>query len=90
MNWETFIYLNCLLKFYSSPNEEYIQFFVNLIDHFNKGMVPKEEYAVAVDSLFKEQFAGDEDVGESSLANDVKRMFQQVGIINLETGELDI
>lgn len=42
IDWEKFISLNCLLKFNTASLDEYIAFFVKVLDPFNRNLVPKE------------------------------------------------
>ena len=56
IDWERFISLNCLLKFDNATTEEYINFFEKVLDPFNKGLVPKEQFEFTLRSLFKGQF----------------------------------
>lgn len=35
VNWEQFIFLNCLLKFFTATKEEYIKFFVSVFNPYD-------------------------------------------------------
>jgi hypothetical protein len=44
INWETFIFINCLLKLFTASKEEYIQFFIGVIDPYEMKKIKKNEY----------------------------------------------
>ena len=54
--WEKFIDLNCILRFNTATLDEYINFFVKVMDPYNRGLVPKEQFEDTLYSLFKGQF----------------------------------
>lgn len=40
VSWEIFLQLNCLLNFFSSSKDQYIDFFAGIFDPYKRGIVP--------------------------------------------------
>lgn len=89
VNWETFIFLNCLLRLYSASKEEYIRFFIGVIDPYGIKIVKKKDFHSVINEIFKSQFSIDVQEDKNSLSADVKRRFQEEGFLN-ENDDLDI
>ena len=71
--WETFIFINCLLKFYSASKDEYIEFFLGVFDPYNMHVIRKNDYEQIIDDMFKDQFSAGIEEDQNALANDIKR-----------------
>lgn len=69
--WEKFIDLNCILRFNTASLDEYINFFVKVMDPFNRGLVPKEQFEDTLYSLFKGQFQLKGDDGRDGVSKDI-------------------
>ena len=68
-----FISLNCLLKFNTASLDEYINFFEKVLDPFNRGIVPKEQFEETLRSLFKGQFQLKGEDEKDDMSVDIKR-----------------
>jgi hypothetical protein len=89
IDWEKFISLNCLLKFNTASLDEYINFFEKVLDPFNRGIVPKEQFEETLRSLFKGQFQLKGEDEKDDMSVDIKRGMEEQGLLT-ENGDLDI
>lgn len=74
--------MNCLINFFSSSKEEYIDFFAGIFDPYKHGTVLRHEFDFAIDCMFKDQFSDGFEDEKNSLAADVKRMLTQQKLMN--------
>lgn len=79
--------MNCLLNFFSSTKDQYIDFFAGIFDPYTRGIVAKADYEYSVECLFKDQFSDGFEDEKNSLSADVKRVFLENGIVD-ENGDL--
>jgi len=70
--------INCILKFGSLSDEDYIEFFCNVFDPYQTGYVSKRDYVSTVEQLFNSQFAADiAEEDKDSMSADIKNKFLQ-------------
>eukprot|EP00347_Sterkiella_histriomuscorum_P016208 403354074 len=89
VTWESYIFINCLLKFYSASKDEYINFFIGVFDPYKLGTIKSLEFNTILEDLFRDQFSAGIEEDQNALANDIKRKLKQLGIVN-EYGDLII
>ena len=46
--------MNCLLNFYSSTKEQYINFFAGIFDPYGYGLVKAVDFDSTIDCMFKD------------------------------------
>ena len=89
IDWEKHIQLNCLLKFDNATHQEYVTFFQKVLDPYNQGKVPKEQFEFTLRSLFKGQFQLKGEDENDDMSVDIKRGLAEKGLVT-EAEELDV
>ena len=88
ISWEQFISIYCLLKLGTATLEDYIDFMCKVMDPFNAGKVPKEQFEETLRSLFKGQFKLQGEDDENNMSADIRRDLDEKGLVT-NLGQLD-
>jgi hypothetical protein len=89
VSWEQFISIYCLLKLGTATPQDYIDFMCKVMDPFNAGKVPQEQFEETLHSLFKGQFKLQGEDDENNMSADIRRDLAEKGLVT-SLGQLDI
>ena len=78
------------MNFFTSTKEEYIEFFARIFDPYLIGEISKADYDKSMDCIFNDQFSEGFENEQTSLSSDVKRLFLDNNIVDVNSGVLNM
>lgn len=83
VDWESFLFLNKLLRYGNASNEEFIEYYCRFFDQKGSGVVTDQEFEALIDSLFgngDEPVPGQEKSKNESVQDNLKYICRKYGV----------